>query len=296
MILYTIKKEKPVKLFVCPFVNHRLLGFFLVLTVLLSLGLFDVYAQKKTMLRVKSIGTGASDERVKELQAKIGFIKTEIDKVNADLMWLSGRIKKMEAFKQFIPQKMYDSVKYKESKIQILTKLMNRYKGMVKLKNGGVRTAKTQKKIPPGAAECGAYRLEKKIRQTGLADWLEVVKNRERLNIENTLPILFASGSSAIAPEYQSFLKELAAVLKGCHVRIFVDGYADTDPIRTKKYPSNFELGAIRAANVAHALIYNGLNPGSFKIGSTGQYRFADHKASEWKALERHVNIRIELH
>ena len=284
------------KLFFYPSVSHRLSVFLLVPVVLLSFGIFDVSARKSPMVSVKPIGSEAGNERTKELEAKIGFIQAEIDKIDADLTWLSDRIKRMEAFNRFIPQKMHDSVAYKESKIQILTKLMNRYKGMLKPKDADIRTAKVQKTILPGTAECGMDRLEKRIRQTGLADWMEVVKNRERLSIENTLPILFASGSSAIAPEYQSFLKELAGVLKGCHVRIFVDGYADTDPIRTEKYPSNFELGAIRAANVAHALIHNGLNPGSFKIGSTGQYRFADHKASEWKALERHVNIRIELH
>jgi chemotaxis protein MotB len=128
-----------------------------------------------------------------------------------------------------------------------------------------------------------------------LKDWLDVVKDQDRYRIENRLPLLFASGSARIANEYDIFLDNLALVLKDCPMNVFVDGYADIDPINTTKYPSNFELGAVRAANVVHALIKKGMDPSMFKIGSTGRYRFAGHEASEWKALERHVNITVVL-
>ncbi|MCA1794083.1 MAG: OmpA family protein, partial [Desulfobacteraceae bacterium] len=90
-----------------------------------------------------------------------------------------------------------------------------------------------------------------------------------------------------------AFFKDLAGLIKGHDVRIVVDGYADTDPINTRQYPSNFELGAARAAAVVHALVEKGIKSGVFKIGSTAQYRFDAQKTTEWKHLQRHVTIAV---
>ena len=268
-----------------------------VLPVLLNIGITPAFAFEKTASLKDFKALQLKSESSEELKGTINFIHSEINKIKKDLKWLSSKIKKMEACKQFVPEKMYKSIKFKKTKIQALTRLKKKHE--VLLEKKGVQ--EPQKKIRITKTKtamkqtCNGIFLEKKIKQFGLADWLELVKSKNTLRIENRLPILFASASASIAKEYKAFLKNLSSVLKGCNMRIFVDGYADIDPINTKKYPSNFELGAARAANVVHALVKNGISPSVFKIGSTGRYRFAEHKASEWKALERHVNIAIVL-
>ena len=95
--------------------------------------------------------------------------------------------------------------------------------------------------------------IEDAVKKAGLEDWVEVMESDGSCaKINNTLPILFSSGSAALAKEYKSFLRKLARFLKPYDVKIYVNGYADPDPIHTKKYPSNLELGASRAANVVH--------------------------------------------
>ncbi len=76
-------------------------------------------------------------------------------------------------------------------------------------------------------------------------------------------------------------------------MKILVNGYADTVPIKNKKYPSNFELGATRAANIVHHLVGHGLKPSIFKIESTGKYRFASKGMSKQKTLERRAEVTV---
>lgn len=225
---------------------------------------------------------------------KIRFIQSEIDKISQDLEWLSSRIKEMEMFRQFVPDKMYKSVEFKRKKIEVLSKLKGQLDALAKKD----RKIEPVKKNPPPTKKTTRSpddnrAIKERIKQFGLSDWLELVKDKNGARIENRLPILFASGSAEIAEEYKSFLKTVARLVKGVKIRVLVDGYADSDPIHTTEYSSNFELGAARAASVVHELVKNGVNPDDFKIGTTGSYRSGKHKASKWKALDRHVNLTI---
>ena len=131
------------------------------------------------------------------------------------------------------------------------------------------------------------------IQKAGLSDWIEITDSGTCLRLKTTLPILFPIGSAEIAKEYKSFFMRFANLLKAYEVQIEVQGYADIDPIHTNKYPSNFELGAIRAANVVHELVKNGLKPSIFKINSPGKYRFSANGEPTQKALERRAEVTV---
>ncbi|MDA3791499.1 MAG: OmpA family protein [Desulfobacula sp.] len=263
--------------------------FLIWLAMLISLCFFIGLAEAGQADRKKNIHLELQAIIIQNYQDQITFIGSEIIKIQQDAEWLSLKVKKMEDFTQFVPQRLYDSIVFKKSKIQSLEKLKQRYETLVKSTD-----------LNPGGKQTKDHRnsgfetnLRKKILGLGLEDWLELIPDDTPLCLENRLPMLFSSGSAAIAKGYKPFIKKLATLIKGYDVRIVINGYADTDPIRTKQYPSNFELGAARASSVAHALIQYGIKPSVFKIGSTGEYRFDSHKASEWKNLQRHVNISI---
>ncbi|MCP4021696.1 MAG: OmpA family protein, partial [Desulfobacteraceae bacterium] len=235
---------------------------------------------------------------IREYEEKIVFAKSEIERTRQNLEWLSVRIKTMKDFGHIVPQQMLDSLDFKKSKIKALIKLQRRFEDLLRKKkrsSKGHARMKASDNTDDGFSSDIKKSVTRKLKTSQLGDWLELVGDGDHLRLENRLPILFASGSAGVAKEYKQFLKNLAALVKDYDIRIFVEGYADTDPIRSNKYRSNYELGAKRAANVTHELIKNGVKPSVFKIGSTGEYRVAPHKASEWKSLERHVNITIML-
>lgn len=136
-------------------------------------------------------------------------------------------------------------------------------------------------------------KIEAAVKRAELEDWVVVNGDDTCLRIETTLPILFSSGSANVAKEYQPFLKKLASFLKPYDVKVLVNGYADTVPIRSTQYPSNFELGAARAANIVHQLVNQGLKPSIFKIETTGEYRFAAKEPSQQKSFERRAQVTV---
>ncbi|MGD2184597.1 MAG: OmpA family protein [Desulfobacterales bacterium] len=102
---------------------------------------------------------------------------------------------------------------------------------------------------------------EKRMDQHGISDTqaLESLKSElgirviptgqgTRLSLENR--VLFDFGKAAINPEGFSLLDKIAAAIKKMPYPVRVEGHTDNVPIRTKKFPSNWELSVARAVNV----------------------------------------------
>ncbi len=224
---------------------------------------------------------GTNEKRMLGLKEQSAFIQSEIDGVRQNLEWLELKIKNLEDFNRFVPPKLYDSLGFKKEKIASLTALKKRVDAL-----GGSLAP------PNGEGETNFEKgLDQKIRKSGLNDWVALVRDGDKIIMENRLPILFAQASAELAGGYDPFIKKWAGFLKGYDVRIMVRGYADTDPINTDKYPSNFELGAARAGAVVQRFIAHGVKPDVCKISSTGEHRFQAGKKMEWKNLQRHANV-----
>ncbi len=269
-----------------------LLAFMLVLLCIIFLALpCQAFSKKEVIKKEKNPAYQAS------------VIDAEIQTLKQDIAWLQSKIDRFNKQKRFVPERFYTSMALKKKRLKGLEHLKAEYRKMIKPKPASpLKKTKTPKVLKPKtsskkAAKTASFetkqQLLKKIKKSGLLEWVDVVQDQDLLKIENSLPILFASGSAAIAKEYQAFFKSLADLVRSYDVRIIVEGYADKDPIHTKQFPSNFELGAARAANVVHELVKHGIKPQVFKIGSTGEHRFASQKPSNWKALERFVDITI---
>ena len=114
--------------------------------------------------------------------------------------------------------------------------------------------------------------LNDKLIKGGIKDWLEFQKTSAGIQLVNVRPILFETGKSFVAREYVDFLSRLSVILKPYELIAYIKGYADSRPIRTSLYPSNWELAAHRASNVAHIMIDKGMAPSKFRVISRGEY------------------------
>jgi flagellar motor protein MotB len=271
------------------FISARLEKYWVYLTLLIGLVVFVGLSEAGQAIKAPKKHFSGSNHIDQSYDDQLFFVKLEIEKIQQERGWLSLKIKKMEDFGRSVPKRMHDSIAFKTSKILSLEKLRARYEALAR-------------SVPPVSGKKGEKgektsgfenNLSKKILESGLSDWVELNTHVTPLRVENRLPILFSSGSAVIAKGYKPFIRKIATFVKGYDVRIVIDGYADTDPIHTKEYASNFELGAARAAAIVHALVKHGIKPSVFKIGSTGEHRLDSHRVSEWKNLQRHVNIAI---
>ncbi len=66
--------------------------------------------------------------------------------------------------------------------------------------------------------------------------------------------VLFASGSAVLEPRGRKILDAIVPTMAGMPNRVSVDGHTDSVPIRTQRYPSNWELSTDRATGVLRYL------------------------------------------
>ncbi|MBF0255644.1 MAG: flagellar motor protein MotD [Gammaproteobacteria bacterium] len=116
-------------------------------------------------------------------------------------------------------------------------------------------------------------------------DWIE-------LNLDSQL--LFETGAARLNREALRALRELSRVLKGGPNLINIEGHTDNIPIRTREFPSNWELSAARAASVAHYLARLGLEPQRLSAIGFGEYQpRGDNASAEGRAQNRRVSLLI---
>ena len=80
--------------------------------------------------------------------------------------------------------------------------------------------------------------------------------------------------------------------LKQFSYQVKIEGHTDNIGIRTKQYPSNWELSAARAAEVARKLVRAGFDPAKLSIEAFAQYRpKVPNDSRQGRATNRRVEI-----
>ena len=112
--------------------------------------------------------------------------------------------------------------------------------------------------------------------------------------------VLFAKGSADLGPAGMEQLGQLAGTLgqiakdipKDIDWVLRVDGHTDKDPIKTPRFPSNWELSSARAISVVQFLINKGLPPNRLAATGFGEFQPLDSRNDE---IAKRRNRRIEL-
>ena len=136
-------------------------------------------------------------------------------------------------------------------------------------------------------------KLMAKLKSMIDAGKLSVNIRKGRMIVSLSSDILFPSGKTTLTDEGKSALSELSETLKTLEDRSFlVVGHSDSTPIKTSRFPSNWELSSQRAIEVARLMIENGVKPEM--LTAAGQDEFdaiADNDTPENKAKNRRVEI-----
>jgi len=121
---------------------------------------------------------------------------------------------------------------------------------------------------------------------------ININENENWLEIEIKSSILFQSGGSVLSEAAEDVLASLADIIKIYPNQIQVEGYTDNVPIKTARFPSNWELSSSRAASVVHLFADEGVNPNNMQAIGYGEYR---PKVSNGTAKGRSENRRVVL-
>ena len=89
-----------------------------------------------------------------------------------------------------------------------------------------------------------------------------------------------------------NIIKQVFELLHQFNYDVKIEGYTDNAPIRTERFPSNWELSAASAAEVARELVEAGFPPTQLPIEGFAQYR---PKVPNDSPQARATNRRIEI-
>lgn len=114
------------------------------------------------------------------------------------------------------------------------------------------------------------------------------------VTVEINASVLFAPGEAVLGDEASTALRAVANVLSGTELPIMVEGHTDNTPI-SYRFPSNWELSAVRASSVVRLFIESGVSAARLTAaGYADQRPVAPNDTEANRARNRRVAITIE--
>jgi len=112
------------------------------------------------------------------------------------------------------------------------------------------QVAKEVKKLKEAEAD-----LRKALKEAGLKDGASFRFDERGLVVTiATDKVLFANGEATLLPAGRRILGTIAPTLRGLPNRLSIDGHTNSVPIRSARFPSNWELSTDRATGVLRYL------------------------------------------
>lgn len=114
-----------------------------------------------------------------------------------------------------------------------------------------------------------------------------------RMVVALATDVLFSSGSAELSPEGAAAITEVSQVLVTIPDRGFqVEGHTDNVPIKTDKYPSNWELASARALTVVRTMIAAGMPPNRVSAAAYGEFKpTAPNETPDGRKANRRIEI-----
>ena len=138
--------------------------------------------------------------------------------------------------------------------------------------------------------------LKKTVEALGLSNSVKMKVTQGYAQLEIQDKILFSSSESKLLDEGEMLLKKLAPLLEQSLGLIYIEGHTDNRPIKTSKFPSNWELGAARATSVLHFLVTQQVDSSRLRAITYGDTKpIADNTTKEGRGKNRRVSIAIKV-
>ena len=124
---------------------------------------------------------------------------------------------------------------------------------------------------------------------------LQVRQYKDMLTVDVAEQLFFESGRATLKDTGKDVLKKVGDALKGYEDKVIrVVGHTDNVPIKTKVFPSNWELSVARATNVVHYLQEVGIPPERMIASGRAEYQpVAENDTPEGRKKNRRIEITL---
>ncbi len=138
--------------------------------------------------------------------------------------------------------------------------------------------------------------IQEVIKEETIGDNIVVKTSGGRISMLIKGKVLFNPGAAEINPGANQIMDKIAALISEYpEYTINIKGYTDNVPISTAKFPSNWELSAIRATTVLQFLVKKGIDPRRLTATGYGELMpIASNDTEENRAKNRRVEFVLE--
>ncbi len=137
-----------------------------------------------------------------------------------------------------------------------------------------------------------ASEVEEFVYKNKLAGQVEVSSDPRGAIITISDVVLFPPGRARMTFAGKKTIQQVFDLLQQFNYDVRIEGHTDNSPIHTEQYPSNWELSASRAADVARMLVEAGFPPEKLSVVGFAEFR---PKVPNTSAKNRSINRRIEI-
>ncbi|MCP3849053.1 MAG: OmpA family protein [Gammaproteobacteria bacterium] len=138
--------------------------------------------------------------------------------------------------------------------------------------------------------------IETMIQEQRLGEFVYVYTEGDRIVIRIKGTILFPSGDVELFDDVIPVFDDIRSLfLKYSDYKIDIKGYTDNTPIATTRFPSNWELSAVRATTVLRFFIDQGIDPARMSAtGYSDLFPISSNETEEGRAQNRRVEFVLE--
>jgi len=137
-----------------------------------------------------------------------------------------------------------------------------------------------------------ASEVEEFVYKNKLAGQVQVSSDERGAVITVSDIVLFSPGTARMNKKGVQVIQEVFELLNQFNYKVKIEGHTDDTPIRTDRFPSNWELSASRAAEVARMFVESGFSAENLSIEGLAEFH---PKVPNTSPLNRSTNRRIEI-
>lgn len=183
-----------------------------------------------------------------------------------------------------------------------LTRFVHSFSRAVNVLSGGLKTTPGTVVLPPSeemqALRRGYRPVMREIRRQAqaaglLAGGVDLRMDERGVVLRLSDTVLFASGSAQIRPQAHRLMDKIGRLVRRTPYAVCIEGHTDTVPIRTERFPSNWELSTARAVTVLRTIQARG-QVADDRLAARGcgsHHPLATNRTAAGRARNRRVEI-----
>ena len=273
---------------------------YLVLAGLMAMALNGCVSQGKYQMK---------EDEAKGLSGELGYLKQQYGELSADNSALKAEFDKLKAESAGLAKENQALIKDKSELEQVLkAKSDTLSKNISDMRQKVADLQEENRKLSDEIATLQKAK-EENVKEVGntyeqLLDNMKseiaqgqviISELKGKLTINMEAAILFDSGKADIKPDGIAILLKMVPTMKEVKDKsIRIEGDTDNVPIKSAQFPSNWELTAARAINVAKYLQQQGLDPANLSATAFSEFKpVADNATKEGRAKNRRIEINL---